>query len=202
MIAAVSRFDGALSSTRPVWIGLGQLALIVLGVHLAADRLDDTLYGWLAGAPIPWPQPDLPVALAAWGALAIELVVVARALVALALTPQEPTLSWATWKRHASVDAVVLPLFWAPVALAGAWVVGMTVEDQLATYHADAAKLAGWLVAGIVAWRLGWTGWKRVVGALDPPKRRVDGILWAPALLVVGAEAALHGLPIWGWWPW
>ncbi len=193
--------DALVSSSRPFWVGLGQLALVVLGVHLAADRLDDHVHGLLVATSIPWPSPDVPLTAATWIAFGLEIVVVVRAAAALALTSHLPKLSWKAWKRTWSVDAVVLPLFWAPVALAGAWVVGMAAEDALADYQPDIARALGWALAIAVAWRLGWTGWVRVVGALDMPKRRIQGWPWAPALLVIGAAAFWHGLPIWGWWP-
>lgn len=195
MLAAITRLDALTTASRPLWVWAGQLAVIVLGVHLAADRLDDLLYARIA--PLPWPSPDNAVTAATWGALVLELVVVTRAAAALLLTEAEPALSWATWKRNWSVDAVVLPLFWAPTAIGGAWVVGMAVEDAVAPHHADAARALAWVATALVGWRLGWTGWRRVVGGLGTPKRRVDGWWWAPALLVVGATAARH-VPIWG----
>lgn len=199
MRGVLTRADGVASASRGLWVWLGQLGIVVLGVHLAADRLDDRVYGLLVASSVPWPSPETPTVVATWLALALELVVVARAGAALLLTPHEPALSWSAWKRNVSVDALVLPLFWAPVALAGAWVVGMAAEDALAPYHAGLAKGVAWALALLAAWRLGWTGWKRVVGALDPPKRRIQGWPWAPALLAVGAAAFWHGLPIWGW---
>ena len=199
MIAALGRIDGIVSLSRPMWAWLGQLAVIVLGVHLAADRLDDPLHGFLVALPVPWTTPEQPIAVAAWLAIALELVVVARAAAALLLTSHEPAVSWASYKRVLSIDAVVLPLFWAPVSLAGAWVVGMAIEDLLAPWHAVGATVLAYGVALLVAWRLGWSGLVRVVGALEVPKRRTAGWLWAPPLLLVAAVAFRNGLPVWGW---
>ena len=89
----------------------------------------------------------------------------------------------------------------------------MATEDLLAGGHAAAAKWLGWGVAALVAWRLGCTGWRRVVGGLElpasaaqgqkvlkvVPRWRLDGLAWAPLLVLVAALATRHGLPVWGW---
>ena len=216
--------DRLFSATRPAWIGLGQVGIAVLGVHLAADRLDDCAYHlllWLNGPlsvlldrfGLAGLDPEQLVSPATWTAGALELLADLFLLGALTLTPHTPRLSWQHYKERLTVRALVLPVFWAPVCLAGAWVVGMATEDLLAGWNASAARLAGWSIAAVVAWRLGWTGWRRVVGGLDMPSNtdrsgrvfrliprwRLDGLAWAPLLLVLAALAVRHGLPLW-WW--
>ena len=221
LLLAIDRF---FSATRPAWLGLGQLGVAVLGVHLAADRLDDSVYQALLWAneglapllgklKLSGLDPEQLATPAAWVALVLELLVDLFMLGALSLTAHSPQLSWAHYKSRLTVRSVVVPLFWAPVALAGAWVVGMATEDLLAGWHAAAAKWLGWGVAALVAWRLGWTGWRRVVGGLElpasaaqgqkvlkvVPRWRLDGLAWAPLLVLVAALATRHGLPVWGW---
>lgn len=211
MIGLALKADTLLARSRPLWVGLGQLGVAALGVHLAADRLDDHVFQglvWLNDHVISaiavklsmgGVEPDQLIAPSAWLALILELLVDLYMFGALALTAQEPSVDLDSWKRKLSVEAVVLPLFWVPVALAGSWVVGMAVEDHLATWHATAGLVAGWTVAGLVGWRLGWTGLRRVVGGLDVPKRRTRGLAWAPVLMLVAGLAAWHGLPVHGW---
>jgi hypothetical protein len=221
LLLAIDRF---FSTTRPAWLGLGQLGVAVLGVHLAADRLDDSVYQALLWAnegiapllgklKLSGLDPEQLATPAAWVALVLELLVDLFMLGALSLTAHAPQLSWAQYKSRLTVRSVVVPLFWAPVALAGAWVVGMATEDLLAGWHATAAKWLGWGVAALVAWRLGRTGWRRVVGGLElpasaaegqkvlrvVPRWRLDGLAWAPLLVLVAALATRHGLPVWGW---
>ena len=198
-LRTAARFDRAVTSSRPLWIGLGQLAVIVLGVHLAADRFDDLLYQAIAWTALPWPDPDTPSIVAAWAAVLLELAVVLRAAGALALTSHAPDLSWSDYKRKLSVEAVLLPVFWAPVALAGSWVVGMAVEDLLAGWNANVALAAGLISAAFVAWRVGYSGLIRVLGALSVPEKRTRGWYWVPLLLPVAWLAFRYGLPIW-WW--
>ena len=210
---ALFAVDGFFSKTRPAWVGLGQIGLAILGVHLAADRLDDhvlQLLLWFNEHVITVmalklgthaPMPDQLTGPASWTALGLELVLDVYLFNCLALTPHEPKLDWDSYKRKLSVEAVLVPLFWAPVALAGAWVVGMAVEDVLLSTNEHLALVLGWSVAALVAWRLAWTGWKRVVGGLAVPKKRWRGLPWAPALVLVGGLATWHGLPIWGWLP-
>lgn len=216
--------DGFFSATRPAWVGLGQLGVVLLGVHLAADRLDDSVFQallWLNGPlsivanklGLAGLDPEQLTTPAAWVAVALELVADLVLMGALTLTAQAPELSWQRYKERLSVRSAVLPLAWAPIALAGAWMVGMAAEDLLAGWHAQAAHAVGWVVAGLVGWRLGWTGWRRIVGAVELPRSaatgekvfrviprwRLDGLVWAPLLLVLAVLATRHGLPIWGW---
>jgi len=199
MFKILRAVDRAVSYTRPSWVWLGQLAVVVLGIHLAADRLDDWIFAGLQA--LHWPAEPIALQVAAWAAVGLELLVTVRAIGAILLTEQAPQLSWSAWKRNWCIDALALPLFWAPTALAGAWVVGMAAEDLVAPVHPTAGTIAAWTAAILVAWRLGWTGWRRVVGSLDPPKKRIQGVGWAPFLVGVSVLAVVHGLPIWGWLP-
>lgn len=188
-----------MTATRPVWLWLGQLGVIVLGAHLAADRLDDVAFQLLASAPISWESVDTPAVIAGWAAVVLELLVVVKAGAALLLTPHAPKITLADWWERRSVEAFVLPAFWAATALAGSWVIGMAAEDALAEYVSGRAAAAlGWVAALAVGWRLGLTGWVRIVGALEPG-RPTRGLLWAPLLLLVGWLALRYGLPVWGW---
>jgi len=199
MVAIATRVDSLIAHSRIFWRWLGQAGVVVLGIHLGADQLDDWIAALLSRAPWAWPTADLPLVAGAWGAVAVELLLVVKIADALLLTPQEPTLSWRGWYDSRSVDAVVLPLFWGICALAGAWTVGMAVEDALAGLHAQAAFAAGVAAAALAAWRLGWSGLTRVVAGLADPRTRLRGLRWAPLLIGVGYLAARHGLPLWGW---
>lgn len=210
--------------TRTAWLGLGQLGLVVLGLHFAADRLDDHLYTLLAAAgalgggalePLTGAaelDPDLWVQPARWAALVAELLGVLYAFNALTLTPHHTALSWAAWRRCLGVEALVLPLFWSLAAAVGAGVLGMAVEDGLAGISARAAvappgglelalRAAGWGVAGLAAWRLGFTGWRRVVTGLSPPAHPTQGLAWAPLALGLTALLLAHGVPWRALWP-
>jgi hypothetical protein len=190
----------ALRATHPWWVGAGQLALVVLGVHLAADRIDDAVAAALAWLPVAEDR-DWGIGPAAWVALGIELVVVARAATLLALTEAAPTLSRHTWRELGSVDGVVVPLFWVAVAGAGAWSLGMAVEDRLAPLTStDAGRWGAVAVAVLALGRLGLPGLVRVLGGLRGPRRWTDGAVWAPGLVLVAVVAIRHGWPIWGLW--
>jgi hypothetical protein len=204
MLNAAARLDRLLAFSRPLWLWLGQAGVVLLGVHLAADRLDDWLVGALQRAPWAWPGVDWPLVIGGWGAVALELAVAVKLLDALILTPRQPPLSASAWWSARSVEAALLTALWAVCGLAGAWSVGMAVEDRLAGGARAlslplAAQLVGAAAALLVAWRLGWTGWRRVVGGLNPAPRRLKGLGWAPLLLPVIWTAGRYGLPIFGW---
>lgn len=190
----------AIRATHPWWVGAGQLALIVLGVHLAADRIDDAVAAALAWLPVAEDR-DWGIGPSVWIALGIELVVVARAATLLALTDAAPTLTRRTWRELGSVDGVVAPMFWVAVAGAGAWSLGMAVEDAFAPLTStDAGRWGAIAVALLALGRLGFPGLVRVIGGLRRPKRWTDGAVWAPALLLVAIVAIRHGWPLWGLW--
>jgi hypothetical protein len=201
MAFSLAAVDRRLSDARPAYAWLGQIGVVALGVHLVADRLDDFVYASLVAAPIPWGEGAPPTWIAAGVALVLELVVVLRAAGMLLLTPGRPRLSLRVWWEARSVDAFVVPTFWFATAAAGSWTVGMAAEDVLApTVGGEPARWAAVLLAGLVAWRLGFTGWRRVTGAIEAPASRRDGLRWAPILVPFAALALWYGLPVWSLW--
>jgi hypothetical protein len=199
MLRAVATTDGWVSRTRPAWLWLGQLGVVALGIHLACDRMDDHLLVALTALPVDWPDPELPLEVSTWVALATELAAVAFAALCLVRARADRVDHPRRWVKRLSVHAVVSPLFWAPTALAGAWVMGMATEDLLAPWLGSAAVLFGWIAAGLIAWRLAATGFVAVLLNTPEPRRRIEGWWAAPLALGVGWLAIRHGLPIWGW---
>ncbi|MCO4744149.1 MAG: hypothetical protein KC912_05135 [Proteobacteria bacterium] len=197
MIRLLSTLDQAVGATRPGWRWLGEMSLVLLGVHLAADRVDDAVLRGLSAAG--WLGPDGSPA-GAWIALGLELLVATRVAWVLLLSAGADAPTWQSYKQHFSVESVVRPLFWVPTSAAGAWVLGMAIEDATAPYIGAGAFWLGLLGAGLAVWRLGWTPLRRLIGGLLPPKHRTDGIAWAPLLLGIAGFAAWYGLPIWGLW--
>ena len=149
MLRTFAKVDAAIAYTRPAWAWTGQLALIALGIHLGADRIDDELGAWLANLGIAWPDPQSPVTLGTYGALGIELSILGIATRSLLKSSRAPVASWRDPRRR-SPTPWVLPIFWAPNALGGSWVVGMATEDLLAPWLADGATLVGWCVFMLV----------------------------------------------------
>jgi len=195
----IRQTDAWIAATRPGWLWLGQLALVALGVHLAADRLDDLLLDAVLALPLPGGASTGPEHVAVGAALVLELAVVVRAAWVLASSAGGPDPAWSAWWRKRSVESLVRPLFWAVMALGGAWTLAMAVEDATATYLGDpVAKGLGLLAGGLAAWRLGWTGWRRTTGGLFLPRHGWAGLLWAPALLACTAVGLMQ-LPLWGW---
>jgi len=199
VIVVLRRTDQWLTASRPGWLWMGQLAVVILGIHLAADRLDDYLFVLLSQVPVAWPDPALPATASTLTGLAVELMVAVRATWILLSSAGGPEPSWHDWWEKRSVESFVRPLFWAVMALSGAWVVGMGVEDVTAPLWAPLGRVLGWTAAGLTAWRLGWSGWKRTTGGLFIPKRRRWGLVWAPILALVTLLALVDGLPLWGW---
>lgn len=202
---------------------LGQAALVVQGVHLAADNLDDRLLvalsaasGWLdrvaapalseVAAALSLP-PDaltawdgLPLGPAAgWGALVVEASAVVLLWGAFLLTSKQERPTWRRWRRAASVRAVVVPLTLAGVLLAGSWSLAMGVEDLLPAHALSryAAALLG--LAALL--RFGLPAWLRAVAALDATRRWSEGLLAAVVLAPVGLLSWMHGVPVWGLLP-
>ena len=198
---ALTALDTALARSRPGWAWLAECGLVVLGVHLAADRLDDPLASALQALPLPWSSPDTPWVVAASVVVALELCVAAYVVGVRALSVgAEPIDRHAWWERR-SIEAVSRPLFWAVCAAAGAWVVGMSVEDALGPWLGGAAVWAGRGVALLCLARLGWTGWRAVVNGLPAADRWTRGAVWVGPIGLVTLVAARYGLPIWGWLP-
>ncbi len=198
MIQSLRDIDAAFVQTRSGWGWLGQLAVIVLGVHLAADRLDDLLFDGIMYMSLPWPDPGTPAYLASWSAVWLELAVIAWAFMTLVSAKAVPAVDWADWKTNASLMSIVRPMFWLPVGLAGAWVVGMSAEDLIAPYHLEGGRVAAYVVSGLIAWRLTLTGSWTVASAARTHTTRVDGWWWAPVPLVIAGLAITYGLPVWG----
>lgn len=193
----IERADQAVASSRPIWGWLGQAALVVLGTHLACDSLDDHVLQLLNALPLEWASPGEAAVPAAWVAIVLELTVAAWVVSRLWLLFPQPDMTWARWKRTASVRDVVLPAFWIPVSIAGSWVIGMAVEDFVAPYHALGGRVLGWTTMVLVLWRLGWTGLMTVITG-PPARSRLAGIWIAPVLLGL-AGLAIAELPVW-WW--
>lgn len=197
--------DARIASTRPLWRWLGQVALIVLGAHLACDRLDDALAGLLGGVPLPWPDPQTPFTVGAWTAVILELGVAIWAVWALVRTAgpslHDPRLpGWKgmarAWAQRVSVHNLIGPLSWLPISLAGCWTIAMAVEDALPAH--PVASWAAYALGGVVAWRLAAPAFGRLVLHAPIPKRRIEGWPAAVPLLIVAGFAAWYGLPVWG----
>lgn len=197
MLTWLARIDALVAHTRPVWRWVGQLALVALGVHLAADHLDDLLATALTSLPVSWPDPETPTRTATWGALGAELFVVCWSAWALARTVGEPVDSVRAWSRRLSVHAVVAPLAWLPLALAGCWSIAMATEDAVAEWWLDAASPVAWAVAVVVGWRLGATGLVSLVRCTPEPRRRSEGWIWALVVVPMAVLAWRFGVPVW-----
>lgn len=199
MVRWVLGLDGLVARSRPAWGWLGQLAVVLLGVHLAADRLDDGVTSLLAGSAIPWPEPDQPLVLGAWTAVLIELYVAGWVIVASFRANADPVPTPRGWLARASPHGIAAPIVWVPTSLAGAWVIAMATEDVVAGWWGAGAGAVGWIVAALLVWRIIVPGTLRMVRSTPVPGHRLDGAvtIW-PAVLVAGL-AVRYGLPIWGW---
>jgi hypothetical protein len=193
--------DGFVSRTRPAWAWVGQLALVLIGVHLAADRLDDGITTALVASGIPWPEPEQPLTIGTWTAVLLELYVAAWITVAAFRATEAPAASMREWWERWSPHNLAAPLVWAPTALAGAWVIGMETEDVVAGWWSSGASAVGWIVAGLVVLRLGWPSLVRVSRCAPTPGHRWDGAVTIWPVVVVAGLAVRYGLPIWGWLP-
>lgn len=193
----IQRADDVVASSRPLWGWLGQAAVVVLGTHLACDSLDDYVLDLLTWLPLRWASPGDAAVPAAWVAVVLELTVAAWVVSRLWLLYPQPEMTWSRWKRHLSVRDIVLPAFWVPVSIAGAWVIGMAVEDLVAPYQATLGAVLGWVAMALVVWRLGWTGLMTVITG-PPARSRLAGLWIAPILLGL-AGLAVAELPLWGW---
>lgn len=220
LLQASDRLAGGLAQRATTG---GQVALVALGVHLAADALDDGVAAGLAhlqvladahlAAPLgglaealgrPYLSfffwDDLPTAaLAAWAALLVELTTTVLLCGAFVLTPRQPRLSRDAYRRALCIHALLLPPTLLGVGIAGSWSLSMAAEDLL-----PPSALAPWAagVLGLAAFlRFGLPALVRAVAALDPDPPRRRGLLAAPFLLTIGALAWGHGAPLWGWLP-
>ena len=162
------------------------------------DRLDDLLLAWLSDLSLPWPSPDFPLQLATWTAIAVELHVVLWAAWMLFRSRAEAVESVKGWFERFSLHAAMCLLAWAPLALVGSWVLAMAVEDFAAPMIGQPALWLSWVVAALVAWRLGWHGWVRVTTRVPEPRKRIDGLLAVPTVVLVTVLGVLYGLPVRG----
>lgn len=222
--AVVVHSDRAAGGLARTLTTLGQCALVALGVHLAADNLDDrllqgltwaqdladlhlapplaSLLAWLGRAPSapPWAALPLPT-LAASAALLVELCATAILWGSFVLSERAPALDLRRYRRALSLRALVLPPALAGVLLAGAWSLSMALEDLLPV--GPTSRIAAGLVAVAVLARFGWPAWSRAVACLEPPRpgsarRPADGLATAVLLVPIGLLAWRHGLPVWG----
>lgn len=215
--------DRAAGGLARVAATLGQVALVCLGVHLAADQLDDralagltALQGWL-DASLAGPMGSvaegmgldfdallfwdgLPIAtMAAWLALVVELVAAALLCGSFLLTGRRPQLSWSGWRQALSIHAVVLPLTLAGVLLAGSWSMAMAAEDLMPVLATS--RWAAGLLGLAVLLRFGLPAWGRAVAVLERSGKPRRDLLVALVMTPVGLLAWMHGVPIWGWLP-
>ncbi|MCA9569012.1 MAG: hypothetical protein KC656_14280 [Myxococcales bacterium] len=195
----IGKLDASLAVTRPLWHWLGQVALVVLGAHLAADHLDGAIGRFLADVPVAWPDTSTPFTVGLWTAVALELLVTIWAVRTLSRTAEHRVAGVKDWASRWSVHNLAGPVFWLPVSLAGSWVIAMAVEDLFPLEQA--AHVVGTLVGLLVAFRLAGTGFLQLVLNAPVPKRRVEGWVYVLPLALVGWFAARYGLPIWGWLP-
>jgi hypothetical protein len=195
--SALLTVDRAVAATRPAWGWAAEVALVWLGAHLVADRLDDTLAWALTHAGVAWPEPEWPLTAATWGAVGLELLVGALAVWIRLRGSLEP-VGLREWLRRLHPGAVADPLFVGATGLAGAWVLAMGVEDALAATWPAGASPAAAVVGAAVALRFALPAASTVARSAPLPRRRTDG--WARALLLLpfAALAARHGWPVWG----
>lgn len=220
ILAASDRFAGGVAKAAAT---LAQMALVALGVHLAADTMDDRALTLLLGCQswadahltgshvalaetlgvasdtLVW-WPSVPVApISAGLALVVELVADALLVGSFLLTPRGTELTWSRYRRALSVRAIVTPLALAGVLVAGAWSLAMAAEDVLP--HSVVAPWAAGLLGLASLVRMGAPAWSRAVAAMEPPRRWTDGLGTTLVILPVGILAWAHGAPVWGWLP-
>jgi hypothetical protein len=195
MLSRLHSLDTAIGRTRPAWRWIGEFSLVALGVHLAADHCEDWLFDFFVQLGIG--QAD-PIAWATPAAILLELLVASRVMMVLLLTAGAPPPTWRDFRQNWSVEAFTRLLFWVPTGLAGAWTLGMALEDAMSPLLGEGAFYLAVLFSALTTWRLILPVLGRLIGGLFPPRRRSEGWFWAPPLLLTAALAARHGLPIWG----
>lgn len=197
MLQPLHTVDRILAHSRPAWRWLGEVSLVLLGSHLAADHLEDLLFDALVGLGL---GSAGHLSAVTWAAIALELLVATRITALLLLTAGAPPPTWQALRANWSVEALVRVGFWVPTGLAGAWVLGMAVEDATCSWLGGQALILAVLVALLACWRLLVPAVGRMVGGLFPPRRRTDGWVWAMPMLTTAGLAGRYGLPIWGGW--
>lgn len=211
MTTFVTQADSLAARTRTGWVWIGQVALVVLGIHGAADRLDDVMGSllvstdigsWLPQSAFPgmaWVSHETLMGVSIAFAITLELLVVAWAIYARLRANDPPIQDPRDWWSRRSIHAGIAAFAWLPLALAGCWVVAIAIEDQLADLLPNVAIYVGLVVAVLIAWRLGLTGWIRVVRHTPVPRRPLEGWPWIVPVGLVSILALRYGLPIWGW---
>src|SRR5687767_10763690 len=106
LVRWVLGLDVFVARTRPAWWWVGQLAVVLLGVHLAADRLDDLLTAGLVATGIPWPEPEQPLTLGTWTAVLSELYVAGWATIAWFRAGDGEVGTFADWTERATPHAI------------------------------------------------------------------------------------------------
>ena len=212
--------DAAAGRVAAMATTLGQIALIGLGSHLAADRLDDHLYRYLHQAQASMAELTVPglISLAestglapgrvvGWAdvslaspsallALLIELTAVLLLAGCIVLTPRTTRLSLQGWWKARSIHALVMPLTLLGTTLAGAWSLAMAAEDLLpASEYTSGVSL---LLALAALARFGLPAVGRAIAALDAGAPWRTGLKRALILTPIGALVWLEALPIWG----
>ena len=199
MIPFLSQADSLAARTRSAWVWLGQVGLVVLGIHGAADRIDDYVVRLMVALQVSWVEHQFVLDASTWVAVAIELGVVVWALWTRLRAQASPIRDPRDWWSRRSIQAAIAAFSWLPLSLAGCWVVAIAIEDRLAVWLPGIAIYVGLVVAVLVAWRLGLTGWVRIVRQTPIPKRALEGWPWMLPVGFVAALALRFGLPIWGW---
>lgn len=198
---------------------LGQISLICLGVHFAADQLDDkVLFGFhylenLADIHLSsiaqnlaekigleknrlliWTELPLEQ-MSTIGALLEELLVILIMARSIILSPKYPKLSFKLWKSVFSINAVVLPFTFGTVLIAGGWSMAMAVEDIIQIPY---SSVLGAIIGLLVVWRFGVNSLLRAIGALEKPNNHFYSLIEAIILLPIGILALIYGIPVWG----
>lgn len=186
----VAASDRGWTLSRPLWGWAGEVGLVALGVHLAADRIDDFVGAAIEASPWWSPEMELPVGPIRWGVIGVELGV----------------LVWAMWTRmkarNTAIKArpveravpVVEALCFGILATAGAWSLGIAVEDVVAMTWPAGAPVLGGLAAVGALFRLAATGSWAVARRL--PGGGAAGIVLVAPLAGIALREAW---PVWGW---
>lgn len=176
---------------------LGGWALVVLGVHRAADRVDDTVVEWTALLTNGWGAEAFKEA-SVWLALGCEGALTVWLGWTLLRCRGRADRSLAAARDRACIGWMAALLCWGATATTGAWGVAMVVQDHLAPWSSDVGLVVGWTVGGLALLRLGLTSWLRLAWRAPVAASRLSGWLWSPLALGMTLLAIRHGLPVWG----
>ncbi|HLL54771.1 MAG TPA: hypothetical protein VK447_14555 [Myxococcaceae bacterium] len=190
--------SGGVGAARWMLLPLGLMALVAVGVHAAADTLDDRLLlvieradAWLDGLLSGWSAtqgwvdavgPEQRVRAARWLALAWELSVdLVLALPVLAYrAPGEGGAGAKPFRVQPAPMLVLRPLATAAVCLAGACAVARMVEgafylsmlDALGPQASPASRGLALAALGGVLLTLGW---RAVTGSFQDARDAIEG---------------------------